>query len=101
MFTFFMVAITLTTVANVLVTMALAPLLTAVAARVFIGHKHRAAHGGCDRGGGVRHRLDVRQPAQPGGINFTGTLVALCVAISGAANWTVTQHAMPRGMMWT
>ena len=39
MFTFFMVAITLTTVANVLVTMALAPLLTAVAARVFIGHR--------------------------------------------------------------
>ena len=39
MYTAFMVAITLTTVANVLVTMAIAPLLTAVAARVALGHR--------------------------------------------------------------
>src|SRR6218665_1669953 len=39
MFTAFMVALTLTTVANVLVTMALGPLLTALVARIFIGHR--------------------------------------------------------------
>ncbi len=39
MFTAFMLAITLTTVANVLVTMALAPLLTALMARFALGHK--------------------------------------------------------------
>ena len=38
MFTSFMLALTLTTVANVLVTMALGPLLTALFARVFLGH---------------------------------------------------------------
>ncbi len=39
MFTAFMVALTLTRVANVLVTMALAPLLTALIARVVLGHR--------------------------------------------------------------
>jgi drug/metabolite transporter (DMT)-like permease len=34
--------LTLTTVANVLVTMALGPLLTALFARIFIGHRHCA-----------------------------------------------------------
>ena len=38
MFTAFMVALTLTTVANVLVTMALGPLLTALVARIFTSH---------------------------------------------------------------
>jgi drug/metabolite transporter (DMT)-like permease len=77
MFTFFMVAITLTTVANVLVTMALAPLLTAVAARVFIGHRIARRTAGGDRGGGVCGIgwMYGNQLAQ--GINFTGTLVAL------------------------
>src|ERR1700754_978052 len=39
MFTAFMVAITLTTVANVLVTMSIAPLLTALLARFALGHR--------------------------------------------------------------
>jgi drug/metabolite transporter (DMT)-like permease len=39
MFTAFMVALTLTSVANVLVTMALGPFLTALLARAFIGHR--------------------------------------------------------------
>jgi drug/metabolite transporter (DMT)-like permease len=96
MFTFFMVAITLTTVANVLVTMALAPLLTAVAARVFIGHRiaRRTAVAIVVAVCGIGWMYG-NQLAQ--GINFTGTLVALCVAISGAANWTVTQHAHAKG----
>lgn len=39
MFTFFMLALTLTTVANVLVTMALVPLFTALASRIFLAHQ--------------------------------------------------------------
>src|SRR3990167_4342500 len=39
MFTAFMVALTLTSVANVLVTMSIGPLLTALMARIFIGHR--------------------------------------------------------------
>src|SRR3990167_7848342 len=39
MFTAFMVALTLTTVGNVLVTMSIGPLLTALIARIFIGHR--------------------------------------------------------------
>ena len=39
MFTAFMVALTMTSVANVLVTKALGPFLTALIARLFIGHR--------------------------------------------------------------
>src|SRR5665647_759357 len=39
MFTAFMVALTLTSVANVLVTLAVGPLITALLARIFIGHR--------------------------------------------------------------
>jgi drug/metabolite transporter (DMT)-like permease len=96
MFTFFMVAIMLTTVANVLVTMALAPLLTALASRLFIGHRIplrtwiAIVVAGC----GIAYMYGS-QLAQ--GVNLLGTLVALCVPIAGAANWTVTQHAHAQG----
>src|SRR6185436_15635355 len=39
MFTAFMIALALTSVANVLVTMSIGPFLTALLARVFIGHR--------------------------------------------------------------
>ncbi len=96
MFTFFMLGIMLTTVANVLVTMALTPLLTAVAAHVFIGHRvaPRTWLAIVVAGSGIAY-MYASQLAQ--GINLTGTLVALCVPISGAANWTVTQHSHAQG----
>jgi drug/metabolite transporter (DMT)-like permease len=96
MFTFFMVAITLTSVANVLVTMSIGPLLTALASRIFIGHRIPARTwtaiivAGC--GIGYMYGSQISQ-----GISLVGTLVALCVPISGAANWTVTQHAHAQG----
>lgn len=96
MFTFFMLAITLTTVANVLVTMALAPLFTALASRVFIGHRLpvRTWLAIVVAGLGIATMYGT-QLAQ--GANFWGTLVALLVPISGAANWTLTQHAHAQG----
>jgi drug/metabolite transporter (DMT)-like permease len=91
-----LLAITLTSVANVLVTMSLGPLLTALAARLFIGHKIPVRTwvaivvAGC----GISYMYGS-QLAQ--GVSLAGTLVALCVPISGAANWTVTQHAHAQG----
>lgn len=96
MFTFFMVAIMLTTVANVLVTMALTPLLTALASRMFIGHRIPARTWAAIvvAGGGIAY-MYAGQLGQ--GVSLVGTLVALCVPIAGAANWTLTQHAHAQG----
>ena len=96
MFTFFMVAIMLTTVANVLVTMALTPLLTALASRIFIGHRipFRTWLAIFVAGCGIAYMY----ASQLGhGVSLAGTLVALCVPIAGAANWTITQHAHAQG----
>ncbi len=96
MFTFFMVALTLTTVANVLVSLALVPLFTALAARFFIGHRIplrtwiAIVVAGC----GIVYMFGMQLL---NGISFTGTLVALCVPISGAANWTISQHSHAQG----
>jgi len=96
MFTFFMLAITLTSVANVLITMSLSPLLTALAARVFIGHRIRARTwaaivvAGC--GIAYMYGSQITQ-----GVSLIGTLVAMFIPISGAANWTVTQQAHAKG----
>lgn len=96
MMTFFMVAIMLTTVANVLVTLALTPLLTALASRIFIGHRIpvRTWLAIVAAGGGIAY-MYASQLAM--GVSLAGTLVALCVPIAGAANWTITQHAHAQG----
>lgn len=96
MFTFFMLAITLTTVANVLVTMSIGPLLTALAARLFIGHliSRRTWIAIVVAGCGIAY---IYGSQIVNGVNLTGTLVALCVPISAAANWTVIQHEHARG----
>lgn len=96
MFTAFMVALTLTTVANVLVTMALGPFLTALMARVFIGHKIPArtwlaialASAGIAWMYGGQMDLSSQLP---------GTLVALLVPLAAACNWTVVQHGGAHG----
>ncbi|MGI9134870.1 MAG: DMT family transporter [Rhodoferax sp.] len=96
MFTFFMVAITMTSVANVLVTMSTGPLLTALAARIFIGHRIAPRTWGAIvvAGCGIAY-MYASQLAD--GVSLAGTLVAACVPISGAANWTVTQHSHAQG----
>ena len=93
MFTAFMMALTLTTVANVLVTMALAPLFTALVARVVIGHRLPLRtwaaivgaglgiawmYGAQLRGGDPRH--------------WFGIAVALGVPVAAAINWTLLQR---------
>lgn len=94
MFTAFMVALTLTSVANVLVTMAAGPFLTAVIARVFIGHRipPRTAFAILLAGCGIGYMYG----SQMGG-GMTGTLVAMFVPLAAGVNWTVTQRSHAHG----
>lgn len=95
MFTAFMVALTLTSVANVLVTMAVGPFLTALVARIFIGHRipGRTWAAILVAGAGIAYMYG----AQVSGGQLAGTLVALCVPLAGAVNWTITQRAHAQG----
>lgn len=90
MFTAFMLAVTLTTVANVLITMALGPLITALFSRIFLNHRLAwrtwAAIGVA--GAGIAWMFG--QGASSGSV--LGTAVALVVPIAAAINWTVLQH---------
>ena len=96
MFTAFMVALTLTTVANVLVTMALGPLLTALGARAFTGYRIPARTWIAIALAGVgivwMYGGQANLSAQ-----LAGTLVALLVPIAAAINWTVVQHSQAHG----
>lgn len=95
MFTAFMLALTLTSVGNVLVTMSLGPLLTALIARIFIGHRVplRTWVAIAVAGSGIAYMY----ADQVGSGSLLGTMVALCVPIAGATNWTVTQHSHEQG----
>jgi drug/metabolite transporter (DMT)-like permease len=96
MFTAFMVALTLTTVANVLVTLALGPFVTALVARIFIGHRIalRTWLAIAAAGAGIAWmyggQVDFRS-------QLPGMLVALLVPIAAAINWTVVQNSRSHG----
>jgi drug/metabolite transporter (DMT)-like permease len=90
MYTAFMIAITLTTVANVLVTMAIAPLLTAIAARVALGHRLALRTWGAIVVAGAGIAWMYGSGSDPR--HWIGTAVALCVPIAAAVNWTLLQH---------
>jgi drug/metabolite transporter (DMT)-like permease len=96
MFTAFMVALTLTSVANVLVTMSVGPFLTALMASVVIGDKIplRTWLAILVAGAGIAYMY----AAQVSGGQIAGTLVALCVPMAGAINWTVVQRSQARGL---
>ncbi len=103
MFTAFMLAITLTSVANVLVTMAVAPLLTALIARVFLGHRLAARTGVAIAVAGVgiawmyAREVSAADPRQ-----LLGTVVAAAVPVAAAINWVLIQssrHAASRDLL--
>jgi drug/metabolite transporter (DMT)-like permease len=93
MYTAFMMALTLTTVANVLVTMAIGPLLTALLARAALGHRLAPRTWGAIAlaGAGIAwmygHEVVGNDPKA-----LLGTLVALAVPLAAAVNWTLLQH---------
>ena len=98
MFTAFMTALTMTSVANVLITLSLGPMLTALFARVFIGHKlpARTIIAIVVAGLGIAYmyaaQIDLRDMRQ-----LAGMLVALGVPIAAAVNWTLVQHSQAQG----
>ncbi len=98
MFTAFMVALTLTTVANVLITLALGPLFTALISRIFTGHKlaPRTWVAIAVAGAGIVWMFGSQVSLGAPGV-LTGSLVALCVPCAGAVQWTVTQRSQAHG----
>ena len=95
MFTFFMLAMTMTSVGRVLIVSALGPLFTALLARMFLRQSVRrhtwiaivvAAAGMAWMFGGQALQGEL-----------AGTLVACLVPLSAACNWVVVQHAHTRG----
>lgn len=91
MFTAFMVAITLTTVANVLIVMALGPLITALFAHLFLQHRLPTATWlaiGVAGLGIVWMFLDKGDAT----VSLTGSLVALAVPLAAAVNFTILQY---------
>ena len=99
MFTAFMVALTLTAVANVLITMALGPLITALFTRVALRHPlpWRTWSAIVVADGGIAwmygSQLSVGAP------NFLlGSLVALGVPMAAAVQWTLVQKSHAEGL---
>jgi drug/metabolite transporter (DMT)-like permease len=92
MFTAFMLAITLTTVANVLVTLAAAPLVTAVFARVVLQHRLPRRTWVAIAVAGIGIVWMFGREMQLGTGALAGMAVALAVPLAGAANWTLLQH---------
>ena len=90
MFTAFMVALSLTTVANVLVTMSLGPLLTALFARVFLRQHIPARTWVAIVVASVGIAWMFGQQAGSGG-SLAGVLVALGVPLAAATNWCLLQ----------
>jgi drug/metabolite transporter (DMT)-like permease len=97
MYTAFMVALTLTSVANVLITMSIGPLLTALLARAALGHRMAPRTWGAIAlaGAGIAwmygHEVSGGDPR-----HLLGTLVALGVPVAAAVNWTLLQHLRGR-----
>jgi drug/metabolite transporter (DMT)-like permease len=100
MFTAFMVALSLTSVANVLVTMALGPLLTALLSRLVLKKQlpTRTWWAIALASAGIAWMFghELGQGAEAGasatGQGVLGMLVALGVPLAAAVNWCVLQH---------
>jgi len=96
MYTNFMLAITMTSVATVLITLAIAPLLTALFARVFLRHALPARTWVAIGVAGLGIAWMFGRQALAPGASMTGALVALGVPIAGATNWVLLQHLHQR-----
>ena len=99
MFTAFMVALTLTAVANVLITLALGPLMTALLARVTTGQPlpwrtwFAIGLAGSGIGWMFASQIHVDSPGF-----WLGVMVAVCVPLAGAVQWTVVQGSRAQGL---
>ncbi len=96
MFTCFMMALTFTTAANVLITMSMAPLFTALLAHFMLGHPvARSTWVAIALAGiGIVWMYAAGFDGDPR--HLLGTAVALCVPIAGAINWNLSQRVEQR-----
>ena len=98
MFTAFMVALTLTAVANVLITMAVGPLLTALFTRIFLQHQLPVRTWIAIVLAGIGIAWMYGTQISLGDPNFLlGSLVALCVPIAAAVMLTLAQKSQNDG----
>lgn len=105
MFTAFMLALGFTSVANVLIIMALGPLITALLARVALGQRLATrtwltvvfAALGIAYMYGSQFWAAMADTSTPVSDLFIGSVLALCVPIAGAINWTVVQRVQHTG----
>lgn len=105
MFTAFMVALSFTSVANVLIIMAVGPLLTALLSRVVTGQPMawRVWITIGVAGAGMAYMYGGQMLALMDGDNtrandlLVGSLIALCVPAAAAVNWTVVQRSQSQG----
>jgi len=105
MFTAFMLALTFTTVANVLIIMSVGPLFTALVARFTIGQRlaTRTWLAIVVAGLGIVYMYGSQflqafgdSAVDSGGL-IAGSLAALCVPVAAAVNWTVVQRSQTHG----
>ncbi|MBA4266124.1 MAG: permease [Comamonadaceae bacterium] len=105
MFTAFMLALTFTSVANVLVIMSVGPLFTALVARIFIGQRLAvrtwlailAAGLGIVYMYGSQFLAAIAHPEIDTSGLVLGSFIALCVPMAAAVNWTVVQRGQTHG----
>lgn len=99
MFTAFMVALTLTAVANVLITLAIGPLVTALFTRVVLRHPLPWRTWGAIVVAGVGIGWMYGNQLSLGDPHFLlGSMVALCVPLAGATQWTLVQKSHAEGL---
>jgi drug/metabolite transporter (DMT)-like permease len=99
MFTAFMVALTLTAVANVLITMAVGPLLTALISRLFLGYRLPQRTWWAIVLAGLGIAWMYGSQLSLGAPNFLlGSMVALCVPIAASVQWTLVQKSQSEGL---
>jgi drug/metabolite transporter (DMT)-like permease len=99
MFTAFMMALTLTAVANVLITLACGPLLTALGAWLFIAHRLPKRTWLAIAFAGMGIALIFTTQLQLGEPNFLlGICVAMFVPLAGATQWTLIQKSQSIGL---
>jgi drug/metabolite transporter (DMT)-like permease len=99
MFTAFMMAITLTAVANVLITLACGPLLTALGAWIFTSQRLPLRTWIAIAIAGVGIAMMFVSQLQLGDPNFLlGVSIALCVPLAGATQWNLTHMSQKSGV---
>ena len=99
MFTAFMVALTLTGVARVLVTMAVGPLLTALLSRLVTGRRlpRRTWAAIGVAGAGMAWMFTGQLGAAQGTDAWLGSIVVLGVPVAAATQWTIAQRSQAQG----